>query len=79
MIPVLRRDRKGLPTCPVVKTPSFSAGSEYSVLGWEAKIPHVSEPENQNIKQKQYCNKFSKDIKMFFKKESGKYMNIHLS
>ena len=28
-----------------------------------AKIPHVSWPENQNIKQKQYCNKFIKDFK----------------
>ena len=28
-----------------------------------AKIPHISQPENQNIKQKQYCNKFSKDFK----------------
>ena len=54
MIPVLRRDRKGLPACLVVKTPSVSAGSEDSVLGCEAKIPHVSEPKNQSIKQKQY-------------------------
>ena len=28
-----------------------------------AKIPHISQPENQNIKQKQYCNKFIKDFK----------------
>ena len=69
MIPVLRRDRKGLPDCPVVKTPSLSAGSEDSVLVWEAKIPHVSEPNNQNIKQKQYCNKYNKDIKNCFKKD----------
>ena len=82
MIPVLRRDRKGLPACLVVKTPSVSAGSEDSVLGCEAKIPHVSEPKNQSIKQKQYLifdkylminlifdkAKFDKDIKMFKQK-----------
>ena len=28
-----------------------------------AKIPHISRPENQNIKQRQYCNKFIKDFK----------------
>ena len=28
-----------------------------------AKIPHASGPKNQNMKQKQYCNKFDKDLK----------------
>ena len=28
--------------------------------GQEAKSPHVSRPKNQNIKQKQYCDKFNK-------------------
>ena len=28
-----------------------------------AKIPHGSRPKNQNRKQKQYCNKFNKDLK----------------
>ena len=32
------------------------------IPGWGAKIPHGSGPKNQNIKQKQYCNKFSKDF-----------------
>ena len=27
-----------------------------------AKIPHASWPKNQNIKQKQYCNKFNKRL-----------------
>ena len=31
--------------------------------GWEAKIPHTWPPENQNLKQKQYCNKFNKAFK----------------
>ena len=26
-------------------------------------MPHASWPKKQNIKQKQYCNKFSKDFK----------------
>ena len=29
-----------------------------------AKISHASRPKTQNIKQKQYCNRFSKDFKM---------------
>ena len=28
-----------------------------------AKMPHDSWPRIQNIKQKQYCNKFNKDFK----------------
>ena len=31
--------------------------------GMLAKIPHVCRPKNQNIKQKQHCNKFNKDLK----------------
>ena len=35
-----------------------------SVPGWETKILHVLWPKTpQNIKQKQYCNKFKKDFK----------------
>ena len=33
-----------------------------SLVG-ETKIPHAPWPKNQNIKQKQYCNKFSQDLK----------------
>ena len=33
------------------------------IPGRGAKIPHASLPKNQNIKQKQYCNKFNKDFK----------------
>ena len=32
------------------------------IPGWEAKIPHASQPKNQNINQKQSCNKFNKDF-----------------
>ena len=36
---------------------------EGSIPGWGAKIPHASWKNPQNIKQKQYCNKFNKDFK----------------
>ena len=38
-------------------------GGTDSISSWGAKMPHASWPKNQNIKQKQYCNKFSKDFK----------------
>ena len=51
------------PGGPVVKTsPSNAAGTD-SIPGRGAKILHASKPKNQNIKQKQYCNKFNKDFK----------------
>ena len=40
-----------------------NAGGVSSIPGQEAKIPHASGPNNQNIKQKQYCNKVNKDFK----------------
>ena len=49
----------------VVKTLPSNAGGEGSIPGWEAKISHDSQPKNQNIKQKQYCNNFEKDFKKF--------------
>ena len=48
---------------PVVKTLPSNAGGVGSIPGWGAKIPHASGPKNQNIKQKQDCNKFNKDFK----------------
>ena len=47
----------------MVKTLPSNAGGVGSIPGWGAKIPHASQPKNQNIKQKQYCNKFNKDFK----------------
>ena len=47
----------------MVKTPPINAGAEGSIPGGGAKIPCVWGPKKQNIKQKQYCNKFSKDFK----------------
>ena len=48
---------------PVVKTSPSNAGGVGSIPGRVAKVPHALRPKNQNIKQKQYCNKFNKDFK----------------
>ena len=34
-----------------------------SIPGQRAKVPHALWPKNQNIKQKQCCNKINKDFK----------------
>ena len=47
----------------MVKTLSFDAWGVGSNPGQEAKIPYVSWPKIQNIKQKLDCNKFNKDLK----------------
>ena len=49
-----------LPGGSVGKTSPFNAGP---IPGQGTKIPHTLPPKNQNIKQKQYCNKFNKDFK----------------
>ena len=49
---------------PMVKTSPSNAGHLGSITGLGARIPHASWPKNQNIKQKQYCNKFNKDFKI---------------
>ena len=51
------------PGGPVVKASPSNAGGAGSISGQGAKIPHASWPKNQNIKRKQYCNKFNKDFK----------------
>ena len=57
------------PGRPVVKTLPSNAEGVGSIPGRGAKIPHASGPKNQNIKQKQYCNKFNKDFKKKLKKK----------
>ena len=56
----------------MVKTSPSKAGGVGSIAGQRAKIPHALRPKrkttktktkHQNIKQKQYCNKFNKDFK----------------
>ena len=39
-----------------------SAGDVGSIPGQELKISDTQRPKNQNVKQKQYCNKFNKDF-----------------
>ena len=51
------------PGSPVLKTSLCNAGGMGSIPGQGAKISHASWPKKQNIKQKQYCNKFNKDFK----------------
>ena len=47
----------------MVKILPSKAGDAGLVPDQEAKIPRALGPRNQNIKQKQYCNKFNKDFK----------------
>ena len=47
----------------MVKTLPSNAEGVGLIPGQGAKIPHASQPKNQNIKQKQYCNNFNKDFK----------------
>ena len=54
---------RDFPDGPVVKTLPSSAGGAGSIPGGGTRIPHASRPKNQDIKQKQYCNIFSKDFK----------------
>ena len=52
-----------LPGGPVIKTSPSDAGGVGLIPGQGVKIPHVSQPKKQNIKQKQYCNRFHEDFK----------------
>ena len=47
----------------MVKTSPSNAGGAGLIPGQEAKIPHTSGPKDQNLKEKQHCNKFNKDLK----------------
>ena len=60
------------PVGPVAKTWPSSAGGAGLIPGWGAKRLHASQPTNQNIKQKQYCNKFNKDFAEFFHQKNLK-------
>ena len=62
----------GLPGSPVVKTSPSNSWDVGWIPAHGAKIPHDSQPKNQNIKQKQYCNKFDKDSKMVHIKKTFK-------
>ena len=47
---------------PVRRTSSSNAGGEGLIPGLRAKIPHASQPKEQNIKQNQYCNKSNEGL-----------------
>ena len=55
--------KRDFPDRPVVETLPSNVGGAGLIPSPGAKIPHASGPKNQNIKQKQYCNKFNKDFK----------------
>ena len=52
---------RDFPGSPVVKTLPSNAGDVGSIPGWGDKIPHASGAKKP--KQRQYCDKFSKDLK----------------
>ena len=60
------------PVDPKVKTSLSNAGGLGLIPGQRAKIPQVLGPKKQNIKQRQYCNKFFKDFK------NGPHQKNHL-
>ena len=47
----------------MVRTSPSSAGGAGLIPGQGARSPHASQPRGQNVKQKQYCSKFNKDLK----------------
>ena len=68
----LKYSIRDFPGGPVVKISPSNTGGVGSIPGQGAKIPRASWPKSKNRKQKQYCNKFSKDLKK--KKYSIKQM-----
>ena len=46
----------------MVKMLPPNAGGTNLIPGWGANIPHTSLSNTQNLKQKQYCNKFSNNL-----------------
>ena len=54
---------RDFPGGPVIKTSPPNTEDVSSIPGQGTKIPHASQSKNQNIKKKQYCNKFNKDLK----------------
>ena len=54
---------RDFPGSPVGKTSPSNARSVGLISRLGTKIAHASMPKNQNIKQKQYCNKFNENFK----------------
>ena len=61
--PLKSLDNRDFPGGPAVEISPSNAGCVGLIPGWGAKISRPSQPENQNIKQKQCCNKFNKGFK----------------
>ena len=61
--PCQKKFNLDLPDGPVVKTSPFNAEGEGLIPGQGIKVPHASWPKTQNTEQKQYYNKFNKDLK----------------
>ena len=59
----IKAQGRDFPGRPVVKTSPSIVGGAGWISGQGAKILRALWPKNQNIKQKQYCNKFNKDFK----------------
>ena len=60
------------PGAPVVKTSPSNARGVGSIPNWGAKTPHALQPTNQNMKQKPYCNKLIKTLRMVHIKKKKK-------
>ena len=58
---VLKCTFRDFPGSPVVRNLTSSAGADILIPCQGAKI-HMPCGQNQNLKQKQYCNKFSEDF-----------------
>ena len=52
-------EMQDFPRSPVVKISPSNAGVAGLIPGQETKNPGILGPKNENMKQKQYCNKFN--------------------
>ena len=64
VVPFPKMSKRDFPGDPVVKTSLSNAEGVGSVPCWGTKMPCDLWPKYQNIRQKQYCNRFNKDFKM---------------
>ena len=60
---ILKSKAQNFPGGLMVKTPPSNVGHVGLYPGQGAEIPRDLQSRNQNIKHKQYCNKFNKDFK----------------
>ena len=69
---------RDIPGYPEVRTSLYNTGGEGSIPDQGAKISYALCPKNQNMKQKQYCNKFNKGFKNSIKDGRGE-MEVYFS